>query len=77
MLKQLTLAAFAAALLPACILTTDNTTTDDSTSATGSATDSASSGASKALACGSKKARWAASLVVTGSRVSLSASGWS
>ena len=37
MLKQLTLAAFAAALLPACILTTDNTTTDDS--ASGSATD--------------------------------------
>ena len=35
MLKQLTLSVLAAALLPACILTTDNTTTTDSISESG------------------------------------------
>ena len=39
MLKHLTLAAFAAALLPACVLTTDNTTSDPT-----SDSDSASTG---------------------------------
>ncbi len=38
MLKQLTIAAFAAALLPACVLVTDDTTTSISDSSSGSGT---------------------------------------
>ena len=43
MLKQLTLAVLAAGLLPACILTTDNTTSDSITG-TGSATEAGTTG---------------------------------